>query len=416
MAETSPIEDQQRRALVRNRRLATGLLVFVVLVFLGTLVVPEPGFWTRLLRATAEAGVAGALADWFAVTAVFRRPLGLPIPHTAIVPRSKDRIGAGLGRFVETPFLTPDLLSQRLGEAKVAKHMAEWLSQPTNAEALADRVVAGLPYVVRSLGDKEIRAFVGRALGEQLKELELAPILARLLSLLSATGHGEALLDNALLAARNLIDSRRDDLDRLVAERTAWWIPKTVDRRIAKSVVEGVRNFIEELRLPGSESRQKLLEMVAHFSAETIHSKAWRTRIEGAKHNFLQQEAVQEWLVTVGDRLREFVLADLESPKSRTREALAKGAQSLGYALAADEAMRQRFDRAVERIALHLLSPWRGEIGRIIEETVKSWDAGTVTARIELAVGGDLQIIRINGTLVGSLVGCALYLISTFFI
>jgi len=415
MTEFSPIEDQQRQALRRNRMFATGLLIAVALVFLGTLLVPEPGFWTRLLRATAEAGVAGALADWFAVTAVFRRPLGLPIPHTAIVPRSKDRIGAGLGRFVETHFLTPDLLSQRLGEAKVAQHMAAWLSEPRNAEALAERIVAGMPYVVRSLGDKEIRAFIGRALGDQLKELELAPILARLLTLISATGHGEALLDNALLAPRNLIDNRRDELDRLVAERTAWWIPKTVDRRIAKSVVEGVRNFIEELRAPGSEPRQKLLDMVAHFSAETIHSEEWRQKIEETKHHFLQQEAVQDWLVTVGDRLREFVLADLESPKSKTREALAKGAESLGHALAADETMRERFDRAVERIALHLLSPWRGEIGRIIEETVKSWDARTVTQRIELAVGSDLQIIRINGTLVGSLVGCGLYLISTLF-
>jgi uncharacterized membrane-anchored protein YjiN (DUF445 family) len=405
--------EQQRRALRRNRLLATGLLVVAAALFFATWLVARPGFWILLLRAGSEAAVVGGLADWFAVTALFRHPLGLPIPHTAILPRSKDRIGAGLGDFVERNFLAPEIIAERLRSLELSRRFARWLAAPENAGLAANQLAGALPYVVRSLGDPALQEFVARSFGDQLREMDLAPVLGRLLTLFTASEHYDVLFDRALEAARRMLALNADRVYDAVDERSRWWIPKAVNRRIAHALVEGIEEVLVELQHPASDGRAQLRDNIETMATSLIASPERRERFNAAKNSLLEHPDVQAWLIGVWDELRRIVLEDLESPRSRTREAIDTALRSLGETLGRDPEMQVRLDGLIEHAALAIV-PWRGQLGALIAEVVRGWDARTVTRRLELAIGSDLQYIRMNGTLVGACVGCVLYLISYF--
>jgi uncharacterized membrane-anchored protein YjiN (DUF445 family) len=406
-------EARLKRTLRRNRAFATGLLGVAALVFLGTSAVAAPGFWTALVRAAAEAALVGGLADWFAVTALFRRPLGLPIPRTAVIPKNKDRIGKGLGQFVERNFLAPEILAAKLAALAPVERAATWLATADHARAAADGICEMLPPLVRSLEDPELRAFVARSFHEQLREAELAPALGRVLAILTRSAPYDALFDRALDAAHGALAVNAERIYALVAARSRWWIPRSIDRRIAEQIVGGVEEVLAELRDKGSDARASFRDAVAHAADELVHSPDWRRRVAELKETVLEQKEVQDWLAAVWDELRRIVVEDLEAPQSRTREAISAGLQSLGHTLAADPAMRHRLHGVLEHVALAVV-PWRGQISSLIAEVVRTWDADTVAARLELAMGSDLQYIRMNGTLVGACVGALLFLIARF--
>jgi uncharacterized membrane-anchored protein YjiN (DUF445 family) len=406
-------EARLRRALQRNRALATGMLGGAAAIFLASAAVRAPGFWLGLVRAGAEAALVGGLADWFAVTALFRHPLGLPFPRTAVIPKNKDRIGDGLGDFVERNFLAPELLAAKLAELAPVARVARWLADPAHAEAVAQRVAETLPPLLRSLEDRELRLFVARSFQAQLHEAELAPTLGRIVALATRSGPVDALFDRALDAAADLLVRHEDRIYALVAERSRWWIPRTLDRRIAETIFAGIADIIAELRDPASEARRSFRADLETFADGLVHSPDWRRRVAEFKDKLLEQDEVQAWLASVWDELRAIVLADLEAPASRTRAALAQGLASLGLTLERDEGMQRRLHEGLEHVALAVV-PWRGRISALIAEVVRGWDARTMAARIELAIGSDLQYIRMNGTLVGAAVGCLLYLIGRF--
>jgi len=410
--ETPGLEDAQRRALRRNKLRATALLLAAASVFIVTSALHEAGFWVLLVRATAEAAVVGALADWFAVTAVFRRPLGLPIPHTAIVPRHKDRIGEGLGAFVTRNFLTSALLATKLQSIDPARHLAAWLAEPENAALVAERITLVLPPVIRSLEDDEIREFAARALGDQLRSTDLSTALGKTLAVVTAGLPFDTVFDRTLDALQKLLDREAGAIYDIVAERAAWWVPKAIDRRLAKAIVDGMSELLAELREPGSERRLMFRGRLETLAQDLVHSAAHRERLESLKHQLLEQPDVKIWLAAIWDALRNAVIDDLATPASRTREALARALLSLGRALSADAAMRSRLDAAIEDAAIKIIVPWRNEIGRFISDVVRGWEARTVVDRLELALGPDLHYIRITGTLVGACVGCLLFLVS----
>jgi uncharacterized membrane-anchored protein YjiN (DUF445 family) len=405
--------ERQRRALLRNRLLATGLLVLAAAAFFATRFAPEPGFWLLLLRAGSEAAVVGGLADWFAVSALFRHPLGLPIPHTAIIPRSKDRIGEGLGAFVERNFLAPEIIAERLRGLAPGRRLAGWLAEPLNATRAADQLTEALPYVIGSLGDRAVRDFVAHSFGEQLRELDLAPLAGRLITLFTASGQYDALFDRALDAAQSMLAVNADRIYTAVEERSRWWVPKAVDRRMAVALIEGIEEVLAELRLPDSAARERFRAGIEDLAASLVASPERQRRFNEAKNRLLEHPEMQAWIAGIWDELRRIFLADLAAPASRTREAVRTAMLSLGRTLAQDAAMQARLDATIEHAALAVV-PWRGQIGALIAEVVRGWDARTVTRRLELAIGSDLQYIRMNGTLVGACVGCALYLVSYY--
>lgn len=408
------IEIGQRRALRRNKILATGLLLIAASVFATATALRGMGFWMELVRAAGEAAIVGALADWFAVTAIFRRPLGLPIPHTAIVPRNKDRIGEGLGAFVAGNFLTAPLLTAKLRDSDVAGKLALFLGDERHSAATAERIVQLLPHLVRALEDPEIRDFAIRALGEQLRAADLSAGLGRVLSAVTSGAPFDALFDRLIDALQAALAENTAMLLSVVEERSAWWVPKTVDRRIAGAIVNGAVEFLDELRDHSSLRRLAFRARLAQLAADLATSPGHREKLDSLKNQLLEQPEMKGWMTTLWDGMRGVVLDDLAQPQSRTREAVCRGLLSLGRTLETDPAIRARLNAAVEEAMLALVVPWRHEIGRFISDVVRGWETRTVVDRLELALGADLQYIRITGTLVGACVGCLLFLLSHF--
>ena len=405
-------QDLQERGLRRNRLIATLLLGAMAALFISTSFAAQPGFWILLVRATAEAALVGGIADWFAITALFRQPLGLPIPHTAILPRNKDRIGEGLALFIERNFLSPDILRAKLRSIDPARLVADWLSAPANADAIARRLVRMLPHMVNAIDDRDFRAFIGEALGRHLAEVEIAPLLGRAITVLTANGFHETLLDRLLDFCREFLEEREEQLYTAAeAQRRRWWIPKAINRQIARAIIGGVKELLSKLREPGAPGRRNLLREIEQLAERLRTSPVYRARVEEAKLRLLEDAEVQAWLDSVWDDIRRVLLADLASPQSRIDQTVGAAICSLGHHLRADTAMRKRVNRTIEAMALEVV-PWRSGLGQFLIEVVRQWDTSSFTNRIELVVGSDLQYIRINGTLVGGLVGCLLYLLS----
>ena len=381
-------------------------------LFICTALAPQPGFWILLVRATAEAAVVGGLADWFAVTALFRQPLGLPIPHTAILPRNKDRIGEGLAIFIERNFLSPDILRAKLRSIDPARLFADWLSMPANADAVARRLGRMLPHLINAIDDRDFRVFIGESLGRHLADVELAPLLGRTITVLTANGFHETLLDRLLDFCREFLEEREEQLYIAAeAQRRRWWIPKAINRQIARAIIGGVKELLSNLRESGTPARRKLLREIERLADELRTSPVYRARVDEAKLRLLEDREVKAWLGSVWGDIKRVLLADFASRQSRIDQAIGAVICSLGHHLCADTAMRKRVNRTIEAMALEVV-PWRTGLAQFLIEVVRQWDTGSFTNRIELVVGSDLQYIRINGTLVGGLVGCLLYLLS----
>jgi uncharacterized membrane-anchored protein YjiN (DUF445 family) len=401
------VEEEQLRRLNRSRALATGMLAVAAAIFALSLAVPSPDAWLLLVRSVAEAALVGGLADWFAVTALFRRPLRLPIPHTAIVPANKDRIGEGLARFLDRNFLTRDLLIPELRALHIADRLAAWLADRRNAAALAGEIAKALPFVLRAVDDSQIKAFLGRALGAQLRNASLGPLAAQLVRVLTAAGYHEAVLDSALDYARDFLSRNEARLLEAVTERRRRWIPRAINREIARAMLRGAGELMDDLRQPDGAARRDLLAAIDELASELATSEQ---PVSGGQR-VLNQPELQASIAASWDKGRDLVLGDLAAPSSRVRRGLALAIASVGETLRADPDMRERLDAAVEAILAEAL-PWRGELIRIVAEVVRKWEPRAFSDRIELAVGADLQYIRMNGTIVGGLVGGGLYLLS----
>jgi uncharacterized membrane-anchored protein YjiN (DUF445 family) len=414
--ELSPdVDEAARTRLRRNRALATGLLLAAAIIFAATLLVPEPSFWVLLVRTAAEAGVVGGLADWFAVTALFRRPLGLPIPHTAIIPNNKERMGRALGRFVERNFLTPEILIARLRNAKPARRLATWLAEPESAEFVSRAVNEALPYLVHALNSPDLHDFSRRTLGARLREADVAPLVARIIRAVGQSGEADILFERIVALADSWLRDNRHRIDDLVRQKSRWWIPKSVDRHVADALVGGVIDLLDRLREPDSDIRQKFRNAIAALAEGVERDPGQRRQVNDAKNRFLEHPETQAWLGSLWGQIGGAIAADAERPDSAPRDGLTRGLAGAGRALAADEAMQGHLDSAIEGGALRLME-WRGEIGKFIADVVSSWDTRTLSQRLELVVGSDLQYIRMNGTIVGALAGCLIFLLSQPFI
>jgi uncharacterized membrane-anchored protein YjiN (DUF445 family) len=403
---------RKQASLRRHRTLATLLLVFAAIVAIATELVAEPGFWILLVRAGAEAGVIGGLADWFAVTALFRRPLGLPIPHTGIIPRNKDRIGHGLGSFVERNFLAPELISSKLRESNAALRIGAWLGQPDNSRLIAGQIVALLPEVIASLQDREVRAFFRDAFRDQLRAVDLLPLIARLLRLFQESGQHQRLFERSLELARDMLLRNEATIYHKVEERTSWWIPRTIDRRMARAIIGGAEEMLAELGQPQHPARLDFEQTVDELIDKLEYSETFRVRVDEFKSQLLQSPEMVNLLESLWDELRRMLLARTADSPERLTDSFAASLVALANTLTEDADAQARLNRRLEYLLSGFVVPFRTQIGSFIAEVVQSWDAKTVSDRLELEVGRDLQYIRINGTLVGALAGCGLFLLT----
>jgi uncharacterized membrane-anchored protein YjiN (DUF445 family) len=401
------IEDHARRDLFRHRVMASGLLGVAAIVLIGSRYAGLSEFAGQWVRAACEAALVGGLADWFAVTAIFRHPLGLPIPHTAIIPKAKARIADGLGRFVAGNFLEPSVLSARLTELDLSGTLARWLSRKPVSDALAERLTSGLPVLLSAVEDQDVRKFVGDALAIKAAHADLAPFVVRFSRSLMMAGEHGPVIDAAARMGLALLARSESAIKAEITANSSWWVPRQVDHRLADVVMVALSNLLEELTRPNTGLRQDLEQQLARYIDLLDFDPQAKHAFESWKRRILAEPAAGAALAEVWDGVKSFAL----DKDSTLTPVISNAIQALGRALLADRSMADRLNRRLRALILGALTPMRSVIGGFITDVVMAWDSKTLTERLELSVGKDLQYIRISGTIVGAVIGSVLFLI-----
>jgi uncharacterized membrane-anchored protein YjiN (DUF445 family) len=407
--------EERQRSLDRMKLRATGLLILMGLIFIVARVFEADHSWLGYVRATAEASMVGGIADWFAITALFRHPLGIPIPHTAIIPSRKDRIGRSLGNFVQNNFLSPEVLSAKLRAAQLSRRAAEWLSNPANARAAARNAAAVLQGAGNVVRDEDVHALLDRTVVEPLRQVPIAPVLAKGLALLTVDDRHQQLFDKVIQGLLRLVAENEELIRDRIREETPWWVPGVVDDRIHRKVLGGIeRTLFEVAEDPGHPLRHQFDELLADWMVQLKDSPEVIARAEAIKQQVLDPETSGRLAASLWQELKT-ILGRQGTAEDGAGGAAARGLGALGSAALEDEGLLEKIDGWVISAVLKVVEQHRGEVGGLIAQTVSSWDPDETTRRIELLVGRDLQFIRINGTLVGGLVGLLLYTASRLF-
>ena len=411
-----PDEAERRRALAKMKRVATGMLVASSGVFLVAMLYEHRWPWLAFVRATAEAAMIGGLADWFAVTALFRHPLGIPIPHTAIIPSRKDRVGRTLGGFVQRNFLNRDVIAAKLRSARVAEKLATWLANPENAAFIARRAAHGVASGVQLLKDDDVQDLIDRTVERRIEKTEVAPLLGRILRVVTEGGRHQEVLDGAIRLLARVVSENQDTIRERIERESPWWVPGMVDDRIHTKIVGGIERTLREVRDdPEHALRQRFDAMVEEFVDKLQHSPEVQARAEELKREMLNAEVIRRFSGSLWRDAKESLARYAERDDSFSPGTIEKGLTRLGEAILADPELLAKVDDAVVDIALWVVDRYQDEVSALISQTVESWDPEATSRRIELAVGRDLQFVRINGTLVGGLAGLALYTLTRVF-
>ncbi|WAX57216.1 DUF445 domain-containing protein [Jatrophihabitans cynanchi] len=414
---TIPLPDAaRRRALVRMKATAGGLLVVAAIVFVVCRAVGDGHGGWGYLQAAAEASMVGGLADWFAVTALFRHPLRLPIPHTAIIPRKKDQIGEGLAGFVSEHFLTEAIVGERLAAAHVPQRVGEWLADPDHARQVAaelSNAVSGLASVLR---DDELRTAVAGFADKQLRELDVSPLLARLLDAVCDSGQHQAVLTATLRGTMRFLDENRGVFRRRLADESPEWVPDWVDDRVFAKGFSAVQSFLADVSMqPEHELRHTYDAKLRDLARRLREDPEQRAKVEQAKLQLLEHPQVREWLSTLWVRGKALVVDGAADPDSDLRRTVQSLTVRAGQVLRDDPGIGAKVDEALQRMSGHIVTYYAEDLASVISSTVQRWDTEETSRRLELQVGRDLQFIRINGTVVGALAGLAIYAISQLF-
>ena len=402
-------EAARRAALARMRWMATAVLGGM-LATLGASAVLQPVYPAlQWVRAFAEAGAVGALADWYAVVALFRRPLGLPIPHTGIIPANKDRIGETLGQFVEHNFLTPENVVRQLDPPALAEAMAAWLADADNSRALAASICDLVPGVLEAVADEDVQPMFERVAMAQLERLDVAAIAARLLAVVVESERHQALLDRALPALERWLDANRGRITAKFSEKSPL-TPGALDRYIVDRFVGGIVALLHETARDRDHPLRRELDATVRGLIEELRtSEAHRERGRALVQDFVEHLRTERLYRTLWTRLKEEIRADLAADPSAIRDAVADALVTLGRAVAADDGVKAKLALWSQRAVETIVARHRHHAARLISAVVKRWDAEEVAAKVELEIGRDLQYIRINGAVVGGLAGLALH-------
>ncbi len=401
----------KQRRLVRAKRLATTLLVaMLALMLLSAWLAPRYP-WLQWVLAFAEAATVGALADWYAVVALFGRPLGLPIPHTAIIAARKDDIGRGLGDFVETHFLTPENVIARIEDQNAALLLADWLAQPANSTSLARTLTDFVPSLLNAAQDKDLGPFVERVFTPQLQQLDIAKWSAGALELLTAGGRHQVLLDRSIHALDGWLQ-RNEALIRAKFSAASPYTPRLVDKFLVRRLVTAAIDLIHEVaQSPNHELRAQFDASVLKLIDELKASPEYRALGKAVVADLIEHLRAERYYRVVWADLRARITTDLDRPgdASVLRQAVADALVFLGRELQGDEAVQQKLNAGWLALARRIVLRWRHQLSVLITDVVGRWDAGDMSRRVELEIGRDLQFIRINGTVVGGLVGLLLH-------
>jgi uncharacterized membrane-anchored protein YjiN (DUF445 family) len=402
-------DEERLAALLRMKLIAAGLLVVAAIVFVIARVASGRG-WVGYVEAFAEAAMVGALADWFAVTALFRHPLGIPIPHTAIIPRRKDQIGRSLGEFVEGNFLTREVLGERLAQAGVGRRLGAWLAVEANAERAADGLADALHGTLEVLDDREIQQGLERIVESRVRSTPASPLIGRMIDLAVEGDHHQRLLDAVLVGLGGFLDDNRATFRQRLERESPWWIPEPVDDRIFEKIYSAVHRFLGDVAgHPEHEVRRSIDARVVAFAERLRRDPALLAKGEELKEELLAHPDVRAWLASLWDEAKHAMLRAAADPTSELRARMTTSLQRMGARMLDDVELQAKVDGWVERSVSYVVDHYRSEVSDLIATTVERWDAESTTRKIEVQVGRDLQFIRINGTLVGGLAGLAIH-------
>jgi uncharacterized membrane-anchored protein YjiN (DUF445 family) len=418
LAPRSPGQDEEQRqiALDKMKRRATMLLVVASVMFVITRYFESRFPWLGIVRATMEAAMVGGLADWFAVTALFRHPLGIPIPHTAIVPAKKDRVGRTLGAFVQRNFLSRDVIEHRLASMQVGRRLAEWLADPGNARTISKTTAGAMSSAAQMLRDQDVEEVIDRTVAQGVRTMNVAPILGKVLRVITEDNRHQEVLDEVLRLASRTVNDNADVIRQRIERETPWWIPSAVDDKIFKRVLGGIQKLLSELSAdPQHQLRQKFDASLDKFIERLNTSPEFAAKVEAWKEEFLDNEAARKFSSSLWQEGKEALAKFAEHPGDAAPNAIEKALTTFGQKALDDPELLAKLDAFAIDVAVYLVQRYQDEVADLIASTVAAWDPELTSRRVELAIGRDLQFIRINGTIVGGLAGMLIYLISSLF-
>lgn len=409
----SPADQERRRGLRFMKGVALGALVFMAVLFVVAFALQERVPALQYVRAAAEGGMVGALADWFAVTALFRHPLGIPIPHTAIIPRRKDEIGRTLGEFVETNFLEGSVVRTKLDSAAIAARAGEWLRDPQHADRIAAEASTMAAGILRALSDDEVQELIADLAREHLIEPDWGPALGGWLERVVAADAHHGAVDLAVDSIAAWLRNNRTAFTGLFSKRLPSWVPSIALRLVDDTVYNEAVKFVDAVQVdPRHPARKAVDGYLARLADNLQNDPATIGRLEDAKSAVFDSPRVRELAAEAWNTAKAGLLRALDDPESALRRRIAAALAEIGARLATDAALQRRVDRRIADAAVFLVERYRHDIASIITDTVERWDAAETTEKIELMVGRDLQYIRLNGTIVGALAGLAIFTVA----
>ncbi|WP_019141446.1 DUF445 domain-containing protein [Noviherbaspirillum massiliense] len=394
------------------RRLATGLLVLMAVVFVAARLLQPKWSYLSFVSAFAEAAMVGALADWFAVTALFRAPLGLPIPHTAIIPRNKERIGESLANFLENNFITQEIIRDELRTIDFAGAAAQWLARSENSAAVARQIMKGVPALLRVVEDEDIQHFIQGRISSALEGVKFAPICAEVLTIMAARNHHQELFSQLIEMAAGTLDHNKSYIRWRIHEASPRWLPKTIDDKLYQRLLDALESTLAEMRDEDSEWRLRFEHATNAFIEKLRTSPEYEAKIDSLVREVLAHPMFRDYVMHVWLEIKERLVADAASKDSRMRARLEQAFRNVGADLLRDAKVQSKINQGIRLLATEVIVERRKMIADLVARVIRKWDAETVSRKLELHVGKDLQYIRINGTLVGGLVGLGLHVIS----
>lgn len=403
----SESDEQRRAALRRMRVVATGLLVLAAIIFIVTH--GRGGAW-GYVNAASEAAMVGAVADWFAVTALFRHPLGLKVPHTAIIPTRKDQLGHSLEEFVASNFLTPDLVTERIAQADIPRRVGAWVERPGNAERVVADAAPALCRALETLDDAEVRHFLDSVLLPRLRREPIGELAGHLLEGIVADGTHHGFVDVCVTEMHVWVSENKDAVTRIVGAKAPWWSPQWLDDAVVDRIHLEIVKWLAEVRdTPNHNMRKAIDAFLARAAHDLQHDERTQRQAENIKERFLDHPSVTDSAVALWGSVRRMLADALLDEQGALRARMVEHLRDLAGRLQTDEALRASVEKRLESGAATFVTSYGHELTTLISTTVESWDAKDASDRIETFVGRDLQFIRINGTVVGGLVGLLIY-------
>ncbi len=401
--------------LIRMRRFANGVLVLIMALFLFSHIWEPPGqdwdmAW-RFVRAFAEAAMVGGLADWFAVTAIFRRPLGLPIPHTAVIPNNQDRIADAVGRFIADNFLKGELVAERVKDKDLSEALAKWLADPAQSGALAGGLVQAVPALLDALDDETVSTFLRQQAAEAAEGASVAPAFGSVLEALAEQGRHQAILDTLLKQGYHLLEDNKHMIRDRIRDRSGWLMRfVSADRKVADSVINAMNDLLFEVASdPRHPLRTQLNEIVRKFADDLRDDPVLQARVGGWIKEAAAHPSVGEAVEAGWSEFKAALRRDCAAPDGKLRAWVENALINLGAGLLREPSVRAALNARLRSLLVELADRHGEDVAKLVSETIRRWDSDTIVQKLEANVGRDLQYIRLNGTIIGGLVGLVLH-------